>query len=65
MTRDDKIDADDLISAEKEIAAYLYDNASMMSKDAATEYGRDILAMVLRRFRPDLSTREAPCPSKR
>lgn len=54
MSYNDKLNADDQISAEESIAAHLFDNASSISEEEAAELGRSILLLVLRKFRPDL-----------
>lgn len=59
MSYNEKLDADEQISAEESIAAFLYESAPSMSEDQAAELGRNILLLVLRKFRPDLIEDEA------
>lgn len=56
----DTLDADEQITAEEDIAFYLFDAGNGGAGDAcipeetATHLSREILKIVLRRFRPDL-----------
>jgi hypothetical protein len=47
------LDADEQITAEEEIAAYLFDAELDIGEEDCAEAGRQILKMVLKRFRPD------------
>ena len=53
MTYNDNMSADQQISTEERIAAYLFDKAGA-SNHQATEAGKEILKMVVAEFRPDL-----------
>ena len=55
MKYNDKLDADQQISKEEEIAAHLFDVYGL-DEDSAANAGRQILFMVLSEFRPDLFT---------
>lgn len=54
-----KIGAAEQVDAEEEIAAHLFDNMpekmndDWISEEDAAKFGREILYLVLRRFRPD------------
>jgi hypothetical protein len=53
-----RLDADDQVTAEEEIAATIFDKMRasdlLIHEDTAAELGRTILNLVLERFRPDL-----------
>lgn len=62
MTRyNDKLDPDDQISAEEEIAAYLFEEFrdDGFNEETANEAGKAILLKILKRFRPDLCVEES------
>lgn len=60
----DALDGDEQVRAEEEIAAYISDERFIsvvldgdeifLTEEEVAQIGRDILYMVLRRFRPDL-----------
>lgn len=51
----ERLDADDQISAEEDIAALIHANRSCsFNEDTCAHLGRLILRLTLRRFRPDL-----------
>lgn len=60
----DKLNADEQIAMEEAIASYLFslnnevDAEGGIAEDLAAQGGRDILLMVLEKFRPDLISRE-------
>ncbi len=50
-----ELDADEQIESEEKIAAYLFDNhREGFSEEDAAEAGREILSLVLQKFRPDV-----------
>jgi len=56
MLYNDAFDPNDQVTAEEQIAAYLFDEADGFegSEEDAANAGREILRMVLEKFRPDL-----------
>lgn len=62
MPYNDKLDADEQISAEEAIASHLFENSASdeMDEETCAKLGRDILHLVLSRFRPDVIAEELP-----
>jgi hypothetical protein len=56
MSYNSKLDADEQITTEEDIAARLFEVVPGMSEEDCAEAGRDILLMVLKKYRPDLLT---------
>jgi len=50
----DKLDPEDQVDAEEAIAGYLSDAPPVMTEEELAQAGRDLLFIVLQRFRPDL-----------
>lgn len=50
----DKLDPIDQVDTEEAIAAYLFDSCGIRNEELVADMGRDILLIVLRKFRPDL-----------
>lgn len=50
----DKLDADEQITAEEGISAFLFDHFPGIDEEDANDAGKQILRMVLEKFRPDL-----------
>lgn len=48
------MDPEEQVDAEEAIAAHLFDQLVEVDEDVAQELGREILKLVLYRFRPDL-----------
>lgn len=47
------LDADEQVSAEEAIAAHIFDNTTA-DEEVSAQLGREILEIILKRFRPDL-----------
>lgn len=58
-TYNDKLSASDQIDTEEQIASKIFDTFEDcgLSEEDAAEMGREILLMVLTKFRPDLVTK--------
>lgn len=54
MGYNDKLDADEQIDMEEKIASHLFHGPYEMEEEDVAKMGRDILLMVLEKFRPDL-----------
>jgi hypothetical protein len=51
----EKMDADEQITMEEEIASAIFETLDESDEDECAHLGREILLMVLMKFRPDLA----------